>query len=169
MKGQTYDQDMRGDEDAPRDDQAPMKRVRVSVDAAWSDDRRVLCYIEDPANPAVVVEQHEPYARLNTHRDLKIHVFILDFWIKMSEDSLRCREKDAQETFTQRAQQVDFHKHEGKGSRSGGEEGSEVRAHEAQKKREERFRQEAIRRDTILDRMRSAYLHSPSSMEFATC
>jgi hypothetical protein len=36
--------------------------VRVTVDAAWSDDRKVLCYLEEPANPATVTEQLETYA-----------------------------------------------------------------------------------------------------------
>ena len=30
--------------------------VRVTVDAAWSDDRKVLCYLEEPANPATVTK-----------------------------------------------------------------------------------------------------------------
>jgi hypothetical protein len=42
--------------------------VRVTVDAAWSDDRQVLCYLEDPANPAAVTEQHEPYTPLPPHQ-----------------------------------------------------------------------------------------------------
>ena len=64
-----------------------------------------------------------------------------------------CREKDAHELFTQRARQVDFFKYE-----KGDEEGAEARTREAQKKREERMRLEATRRDAIFARMRSAPL-----------
>jgi hypothetical protein len=72
-----------------------------------------------------------------------------------------CREKDAQELFTQRARQVDFFKYEKGRSGKGDEEGAEARTREAQKKREERMRLEATRRDAIFARMRSAPLPFP--------
>jgi hypothetical protein len=68
------------------------------------------------------------------------------------------REKDRQELFVQRARQVDFYKYE-KG-RQGEEEGAEARSREAQKKREERVRLEATRREAIFGRMRLATLDS---------
>jgi hypothetical protein len=74
------------------------------------------------------------------------------------------REKDGQDLFTQRARQVDFYKYE-KGRGKGEEEGAEARAREAMKKREERMRLEATRREAIFARMR--FVFSLSSLSRA--